>query len=78
MWWVNNEKISYKAWSKNYDKKEGISAKCIPNLNKGSEIIEFTTREGKLTEKKRPSSYLLKELNVKFIDKSKSRATDVV
>ena len=48
------------------------------NMNKGSEIIEFTTREGKLTEKKRPSSYLLKELNVKFIEKSKSRATDVV
>ena len=32
-------KISYKAWSKNSSKKEGISAKCIPNLNKGSEII---------------------------------------
>ena len=35
-------------------------------MNKGSGIIEFTTREGKLTEKKRPSSYLLKELNVKI------------
>ena len=32
----------------------------------------------KVEKKKRPSSYLLKELNVKFIDKSKSRATDVV
>ena len=55
-----------------YRIKEGISAKCIPNLNKGSEIIEFTTREGKLTEKKRPSSYLLKELNVIFITKVKA------
>ena len=41
-------------------------------MNKGSGIIEFTTREGKLTEKKRPSSYLLKELNVKFIEKVKA------
>ena len=35
-----------------YRIKEGISAKCIPNLNKGSGIIEFTTREGKLTVRK--------------------------
>ena len=55
-----------------YRIKEGISAKCIPNLNKGSEIIEFTTREGKLIMKERPSSYLLKELNVIFITKVKA------
>lgn len=54
-----------------YRIKEGISAKRIPNLNKGSEIIEFTTREGKL-KKKRPSNYLLKELNVIFITKVKA------
>ena len=48
------------------------------NMNKGSGIIEFTTREGKLIMKERPSNYLLKELNVKNYSKSKSRATDVV
>ena len=42
------------------------------NMNKGSGIIEFTTREGKLIIKERPSSYLLKELNVKFIEKVKA------
>ena len=48
------------------------------NMNEDSGIIEFTTREGKLIMKERPSNYLLKELNVKFYRKSKSRVTDVV
>ena len=47
-------------------------------MNEDSGIIAFTTREGKLIMEERPSSYLLKELNVKFYRKSKSRATDVV
>ena len=46
-------------------------------MNKGSGIIEFTTREGKL-KKKRPSSYLLKRIKRNIYNKSKSRATDVV
>ena len=47
-------------------------------MNKGSGIIEFTTREGKLKKKKRPSSYLLKRIKRNIYNKSKSRATDVV
>ena len=42
------------------------------NMNEDSGIIEFTTREGKLIMEERPSSYLLKELNVNFIEKVKA------
>ena len=52
--------ISYKARSK-IIVKEGIPAKCIPRLNKGSGIIEFTTREGKLIIKRKTFKLFIKK-----------------
>ena len=46
-------------------------------MNKGSGIIEFTTKEGKLTEEK-TFKLFIKRIKRKIYRKSKSRATDVV
>ena len=48
------------------------------NMNKGSGIIEFTTREGKLKKKKETFKLFIKGIKRKIYRKSKSRATDVV
>ena len=46
-------------------------------MNKGSGIIEFTTKEGKLTEEK-TFKLFIKRIKRKIYRKSKSRVTDVV
>ena len=47
------------------------------NMNEDSGIIEFTTREGKLTEEK-TFKLFIKRIKCKIYRKSKSRATDVI